>query len=764
MFQYQFEKIKSYRLYCIRCGVTPDAVPTVDLIPKVSSVAFKHVKLCTGVPERIFVTSGTAGRGNERGMHCVANLALYRASALSQLRRMMFPDSIKTRMLALHPTSRRMPESSLSQMISWTIEEFGDGNNLCAADRDGIDASGAVNFLCAAEREGRPVSILTTTAAFGRVVERLRRDSRRFRLARGSRLMDTGGAKGQAVAMTPVQVIEAAGLFFGIEPDLAINEYGMTELCSQLYDATRFNSKHDLPTEARIKIAPPWLRVRAVDPITLGCVEDGQIGLLAYFDLANASSISAVLTEDLGLAANGCVKLLGRAEAADSRGCALAMDQFARAQTKPADGELISPSKRLRPVDISTGAACSVGDEVPDLDAIAANLRAALFLNLDRERIIRALVETILRLKHRDYPRRRTVIEMICRGSALSPQVVDASIDALLAPFYEEPIRSIALRLRVTSEMVGFILAGNAVGAGIHEVLLALICGAAVILKSSSAEPFFFRALAATLAEVDAPVATRIAVVTWNRQNSDLFLRLRELCDRMVAYGEDSTLEAFATNRLIAFGSKASGALIAAEALRDSEGKTTVSALARDIVLFEQKGCLSPSHLFVVGSSQACDRLAAALSVEIEKMGALAFPPAKLEPGAAAKIRRVRETAAWRKIAGFSIDLREGAKLQWTLVSEPGARFMISPGYRTVFLSAVEDPGDFKYRLTGFENRIEAFSVADPKSKLADFVSHLRSIGVSWICPPGSIQSPPLSWNHGNGAFLTACLISPGAR
>jgi hypothetical protein len=764
VFQQQFEKIEPYRLYCLGCGVTPATVPTVDSIPRVSSIAFKHVKLCIGVPERIFVTSGTSQGRNERGAHCVANLALYRASALSQLRAMMFPDSIQMRMLALHPTSQRMPESSLSQMISWTIEEFGDGNSLCAADRDGIDTSGALDFLSAAERAGQPVSILTTTAAFSRLIERVRTDSLRYRLAPGSRLMDTGGPKGQAVAMTPEQVIEAARRFFAIEPDLAINEYGMTELCSQLYDATRFNSKYDLPADARIKIAPPWMRVRAVDPITLQLVEDGQIGLLAYFDLANASSISAVLTEDLGLVANGCVKLLGRAEAADSRGCALAMDQFVRAQTGPARGERIGPSHRLRSVDSSTAAASSVGDEAPELAATAADLRAALSVNLDRERIIRALIETILRLKRRDHRRRRKVIEMICRGSAFSPQVIDASIDALLAPFNEESIRTIASRLRVTSEMIGFIMAGNAVGAGMHEVLLALICGAAVIIKSSSAEPFFFRALAETLAEVDARVATRIAVVTWNRENSDLSSRLLELCDRMVVYGDDSTLEAFASNRLIGFGSKASGALIAAEALCDSEIKTTASALAHDIMLFEQKGCLSPSHLFVVGSVQASDRLSASLSFELEKMGVRDFPPARLELEAAAKIRRVRETATWRKIAGVSIDLFEGARLQWTIVGEPDARFMISPGYRTVFLSAVKGTTDFRNRLTGFENRIEAFSVADPKSKLADFVSQLRSIGVTWICPPGSLQSPPISWNHGNGAFLTARLISDGAQ
>jgi hypothetical protein len=758
VFEHQFERIEPYRRYCQSVGLTPTKVSAFHAIPKVPTIAFKHAKFCIGEPERVFVTSGTTAKG-ERGCHFVACLDLYRASALAHLRRMIFPDPIKTRILALHPTFDRMPDSSLSQMISWAIEEFAHRHSVCAADGSGIDSSAAIEFLCAAEREATPVSILATTAAFASLIQRLRADSRRFRLAAGSRLMDTGGPKGQAFALTPQQVVEAAGWFFGIEPDLAINEYGMTELCSQLYDATRFNSEHDFPPAARIKIAPPWMSAWAVDPATLQPVEDGEIGLLAYFDLANASSVSAILTGDLGWAANQRVMLLGRAPSAEARGCALAMDQFARAQTASAPRASIPGPLRFEFADLPVAAADRATSEVLDLAKVAANLRAALLVDLDRERIVRAVIEAVSRLKRRDHRRRRDAIEMIGRKMGISRQVLDASIDALLAPFHEEAIRAAASRLKLTGELIGFIMAGNVVGAGIHEVLLALICGAAVMAKSSSAEPYFLRALAETIARVDPEVANRIAVLSFTRERSDLSARLRALCEKMVVYGDDSTLEALHGSGLVGFGSKASGALVAAEALRADERRAAVGALARDVVLFEQRGCLSPSHVFVVGRREVSQRFSAALGAELEKTARGDFPPARLNLNLAAQIQAVREAARWRKIAGASLDLLEGGGLQWTIVSEPDARFIVSPGYRTVFVSAVEDVDDFKRRLLGFEGRIEGFSVADPKSELGGFVSYLRSIGVGWICPPGSAQSPPLMWPHGNGAFLGPLLL-----
>jgi Acyl-protein synthetase, LuxE len=341
VFRHQFETVGAYRTFCQGRGIEAAAVRKVDDIPAVSNVAFKYCDLAADDAARapgaaIFLTSGTTQGRERRGRHIVARPEIYRASAISHLRRMLFRDAHRIAMLAMHPTAHAMPESSLSAMISWSIEEFSTPTHLAAASRDSVDIEAATAFLAEAEARRDPVCVMGTTAAFAGLFSALNGAGIRLRLAPGSRMMDTGGAKGQGVPMRATEVIARAGELLAIAPAMVINEYGMTELCSQLYDATSFNRPgvSDAPERyhERYKVPPPWLRVTARDPVTLRPVPDGEIGLLTFFDLANVGSVSAVMTEDLGFVERDRVRVIGRAAGGEARGCALAIGQFYAAE------------------------------------------------------------------------------------------------------------------------------------------------------------------------------------------------------------------------------------------------------------------------------------------------------------------------------------------------------------------------------------------------------------------------------------------------
>jgi hypothetical protein len=333
VFDYQFSHVSPYHAYCISLGITPQTVQKMAEIPPVSTVAFKYASMenrsePASSASRLFFTSGTTIGKSERGRHLVPRPEVYRASALNHLRRMLFLDGARTAMLSLHPTADRMRESSLSQMISWCIEEFGNGAAMCATTPNAVDAAAAIQFLRETALATTPVSILGTTASFATLFTAMDTDRIALALPPGSRLMDTGGAKGQAIPLDPAQVAELAACKLGIATDMVINEYGMTEMCSQLYDATRFNSGHGAPAGKRVKLAPPWLRASALDPVTLRPVPNGEIGLLAFFDLANVGAVSALMTEDLGIVSGDGVAIVGRVSG-DPRGCALAIEEYA---------------------------------------------------------------------------------------------------------------------------------------------------------------------------------------------------------------------------------------------------------------------------------------------------------------------------------------------------------------------------------------------------------------------------------------------------
>jgi len=335
VFRYQLETVAAYETYVGAVGIDATTVTRIEEIPAVSTIAFKYARienkneLANGA-SRVFVTSGTTIERDERGRHVVPHPEIYRASAMGHMRRMLFPDRRRIAMLALHPTADSMPESSLSQMVNWGIEEFGNTVVHCSARRDGIEIHDAIQFLHARTRQREPVCIMATTAACARLFAALASSDETIALPLGSRLMDTGGAKGQVEPLSAAEVVDRAERRLGIDPAMVINEYGMTEMCSQLYDATKFNSDRDEPPGTRVKLAPPWLKPFALDPATLKPVADGAIGLLAFFDLANVGSVSMVMTEDFGIVRDGMVRVIGRAQAADARGCALAIEEFAR--------------------------------------------------------------------------------------------------------------------------------------------------------------------------------------------------------------------------------------------------------------------------------------------------------------------------------------------------------------------------------------------------------------------------------------------------
>jgi hypothetical protein len=395
--------------------------------------------------------------------------------------------------------------------------------------------------------------------------------------------------------------------------------------------------------------------------------------------------------------------------------------------------------------------------------ANATRVRRAESVGPGAERMADALARAFALWRNRDYARRRDAIAAIADSAGYSVAMLENSIDALLRPFNSDSMKLMAgTAARPTSNVdrpktVGFIVAGNVAGAGIHEIAIALIAGARVAIKTATAEPIFFAEFARTLAEIDRDCGARIEVRHWSRERTDLTAALLEDCDLVVAYGDDATIELLHRRNVIGFGSRVSGALIAAEAIDPSRIDNVADLLARDVVLFEQLGCLSLHHVFVVSpDGRAARELAIRMAAALELLGS-SMPPARIPLHDAGAIRAVRERARWRQIASEPVELFEGRGLEWTVIFERrAASFKISPGFRTVHVSAVRDLAEFRACAAAVLGRIEGMAVVGEDCEI-----EARAMGIPYICAPGEMQSPPLDWRHNGGAFLD---IMVGAR
>jgi len=303
-----------------RHGAWPPALPT-DV--------FRFRRIAAHPEEediRVFRSSGTTS--SERSIHVYCNLDLYDVSARAAARHMLFPDVDKMRLVILAPREDEAPDSSLEYMLARFAEWFG---RECAWvwRRGALDLELLTERLRHAEASGEPVAVLGTSFAFVHAEDGL--GEQRFELPPGSRVMQTGGYKGRSREVDPDILLAAIGARYGVAAPRIINEFGATELSSQMYETT-LREELDGPLGPRRLWVPPWVRATPVDPDTLQPVQGETIGILRIDDTANLDSLCCIQTADLAQRLGDGIVVLGRAPGATPRGCSLAADQALGAQ------------------------------------------------------------------------------------------------------------------------------------------------------------------------------------------------------------------------------------------------------------------------------------------------------------------------------------------------------------------------------------------------------------------------------------------------
>ncbi len=298
VFAFQFARNPLYRAFCEMKNLVPDNVAHWSKIPAVPTRAFKDMPVtCFPVSEAVaeFRTSGTTT--TQPGRHLFKTLELYNAAIPGNFAAHLFPDSARMPLLSLVPDD---PHSSLAHMIR-------------------VLGARCVEQLEAVEQ---PVCVLGTAFGFLNLFDA----GIELRLPPGSRAMETGGFKGRAREVSKTDLYEMFEKYLGIPATHVVNEYGMTELSTQFYDATlREGCRTDL------KIVPPWARVLVINPETNEPAPEGKPGLIRVFDLANLWSAMCIQTEDLGIQYGNRFQVLGRAVGAESRGCSLNAEALATA-------------------------------------------------------------------------------------------------------------------------------------------------------------------------------------------------------------------------------------------------------------------------------------------------------------------------------------------------------------------------------------------------------------------------------------------------
>lgn len=323
LFNLQYESNKIYREFCDIKKIKPGDVDTWQNIPMVYNDVFKtHIVASFPLEKAVLacLTGGTTSltqRGrifrDEDGKRLVfgANKKMTESY--------LFPDfeiGRRCRILILAPSPELAPSMGMAIGMDQTRRHFGTDDSLFLLGKSGIDIKNLLKALRECEESGVPVALIGATAAYVYFFQACRRKNMTFKLPAGSRVCDGGGYRGRFGVVTRDDYYAMVNEILDVPENHCINVLGEAETATNLFDDAFRRHIKGLPPRKRVRPVPPWSRVVAMNIDDLSPLPDGEVGLLAHWDLANVSAVLSVITDNLGYTTDngtGC-EMVGRAK------------------------------------------------------------------------------------------------------------------------------------------------------------------------------------------------------------------------------------------------------------------------------------------------------------------------------------------------------------------------------------------------------------------------------------------------------------------
>jgi hypothetical protein len=310
--------------------------------------------------------------------------------------------------------------------------------------------------------------------------------------------------------------------------------------------------------------------------------------------------------------------------------------------------------------------------------------------------------------------RRSAIIPAIVESTGLSPEGVELALTRSLELEATDGELASLVTVAGDAPSVAVILSANVFVGALRAIALARAASQRVIVRPSRRDPAFARALVE---------ATRDPAITIDETFDVASLDEGEIH----VYGRDETIAEVRGSARVPVRGHGAGMGVAW-----ISGTADLAAAARelssDVVLFDQRGCLSPRIALVCGDR--ADAFAEALHEELERLDATIPRGVVPTDERAAGDRYVATmTYACRALVG---------RTHAVGVAPPGAPIVLPPPYRHVHVASCESSAAAKKLLEPLSRSIVAVGSDDVSGARALSPEHAR------ISPLGRMQRPPL--------------------
>ncbi|TWJ32968.1 LuxE/PaaK family acyltransferase [Geobacter argillaceus] len=323
LFALHYETNKIFREFCDIKKVGPGDINRWQDVPMVYNDVFKtHLVASFPLEQSVMacLTGGTTSltqRGrifrDEDGKRLVFGANKMMTGSY------LFPDfeeGKRCRILILAPSPELAPSMGMAIGMDQTRQAFGTPDSTFLLGKTGIDVKNLLKALRESEASGVPVALIGATAAYVFFFQSCRRKKMKFKLPPGSRICDGGGYRGRFGVVTRDDYYAMVKEILDIPETHCVNVLGEAETATNLFDDALRRHVKGLPPRKRTRPVPPWSRVLAMNIDDLSPLPDGEVGLLAHWDLANVPTVLAVITDNLGYTTDngtGC-EMVGRAK------------------------------------------------------------------------------------------------------------------------------------------------------------------------------------------------------------------------------------------------------------------------------------------------------------------------------------------------------------------------------------------------------------------------------------------------------------------
>ncbi|MBN95140.1 MAG: hypothetical protein CL928_13900 [Deltaproteobacteria bacterium] len=301
---------------------------------------------------------------------------------------------------------------------------------------------------------------------------------------------------------------------------------------------------------------------------------------------------------------------------------------------------------------------------------------------------------------------------------------------------------------------------GNVFVAGLPPVVASLLAGVPAFIKAPSRQPTFASLLVDSVAAVAADLGASLGQAAWPRSDAGATDRLMSAADVVFAFGADESIAALQVLappdlRFCGFGHRYSIAVVLGDtADQVADGRSLESSfgslegLARDLLVWDGQGCLTPRWIFVEGDLGRAQSLAAGAAEFLPEL-VTRFPGQRLGPQEGA----VR--SSWLASAAFAGWSRAGD--HWAVAAVPWSEALPpAPPPRCLCFAAIPDLALLPSILAPLGRRLQGVARLGTVARDQELAELCAPLGLSRLAKAGALQQPPVDWNHDDVRILAS--------